>query len=355
MLWLVSLLPGCASSDRFRAGSLPREWQAVRADNAQTVELARLASPTIQNDLIGRGDLLEVRISAGLSGDEELMRTVRVSDDGTVYLSELGQVPLEGLELESAESVIASLCQEKDLYRSPQVTVAMKQPKLNLVTVIGAVKEPKTYSLRSGSSNLLTALVHAGGLADDAGTQVEIMHPGYRDSGQAPAIAGLPPGTPGSDVTLASNEVVIHPTGARSVKVDLVSASRYGNGGYYLPDGSVVTVERRDPLPLHVLGLVNKPDQYDFPIGKELKLLDAVALAGGVSNPLADKVYIIRTRPGQPQPALIEASVRRAKNERGLDNPVLSPGDVVSVEQTPATVAFETIRLIGFGVTGRAF
>ncbi len=113
-------------------------------------------------------------------------------------------------------------------------------------------------------------------------------------------------------------------------------------------------VERRDPKPIHVLGLVKKPDRYEFPVAEDLRLLDAIALASGTNNPLADKVYIIRNTPESEEPTLIEASIKKAKRN-GRADLRLAPGDIVSVEQTPTTSVYEAVRLIGFGVSGRAF
>ncbi|MBX3438296.1 MAG: polysaccharide biosynthesis/export family protein [Planctomycetaceae bacterium] len=350
VLILVGTLSGCASG-RYMAANLPAEWQASPVENAQTLELAKIASPTVQTDRIGRGDVIRVNISTGFKTEDNPEWVVRVSEDGTALLPDMGPVPLEGLELETAEVHIGSLCREKGLYRTPQVTVTMEQPKVNNVMVIGAVNEPNMYELRSGSSGLLDALVKAGGLSEFAGTTVEIRHPGFRDKGKTPRIAAAG----GQDVMHVAHESEAGFQGPQTVQVDLISATQEGRGGYYLPDGSVVNVQRHDPLPIHVAGLVQKAGVFVFPVGKELTLLDAVAEAGGISNPLANKVYIIRSKPGHDEPILIEASLRRAKNNLGLDNPKLIPGDYVSVEQTPGTAVYEALRLVGFGVNGRAF
>ncbi|MEZ6146656.1 MAG: polysaccharide biosynthesis/export family protein [Planctomycetaceae bacterium] len=345
---------GCATN-RVAAAKLPAEWEAELPENAQTLALAKVASPTIQSDMIGRGDVLEINISAGLSTEDDLSRVVRVSDAGTVFLSDLGHVPLEGMELETAEATIGSLCMEHGLYRSPQVTVTMKQPKMNSITVIGAVMEPKTYRLRSGSSDLLSALVAAGGLAENAGIMVEIRHQGFHNQASVPLMSSSSEGTADTCIVQAGYEEQLESNGARSLRINLIAATKNGQGGQHLPDGTIVMVEPRDPEAISVFGLVSKPNEYEYPVGKELRLLDAIALAGGIGNPVANKVYIVRKKPDSEDTILIQASIRKAKNNRGMDNPRLAPGDVVSVEQTPLTAVFEGLRLIGFGVNGRAF
>jgi polysaccharide export outer membrane protein len=345
---LVAAVSGCATG-RYLAAELPPEWQADPTENVRTLDLVKIATPTVQNDVIGPGDVIKVNISAGFDAEDNLEIVARVSPEGNVFIAELGHIQLDGFELVTAEAHIASLCRNKGLYKSPQVTVTMEQPQMNKVTVLGAVNKPKTYELRSGSSSLLDAITSAEGLAEDAGTQVEIRHPGFRNSNSAPRIALAD----GQGVIQASRQTW-EGTGPQTVRIDLVKATQ-GGGGYYLPDGSIVNVERRDPLPVHVAGLVRKPGAYDFPLGTEMTLLDAVAEAGGTSNPLANKVYIIRSKPGEEKPILIEASLRKAKHNLGLDNPPLAPGDYVSVEQTMSTALYEAVRLIGFGVSGTAF
>lgn len=358
---LMAACTGCAKN-KFTARTLPRRFHAMPTTNAKTIDLTRLASATLQNDLINKGDVIEVNISAGLSKDDTIEVVSRVNDRGEASLPHVGDVPLEGLELEEAEAVISTACIERGLFRAPHVTVTMKRPKVNRVTVVGAVEEQGTYELRSGQTDLLAALVAAGGLAEDAGTVVEIRHPGYRNTRRpppAPPIAGDDSSGTGHALT-AHTEA--EPAGAsvqqasgQTLRVDLTSLTNVSQGNRLeLEDGTVIMVERRDPQPIQVLGLVRKPDVYDFPVGKNLRVLDALAMAGGIDSPVANKLYVIRRRPGMPEPAVIELSLSKAKRN-GMENLLLEPGDTVSVEQTPATIVLEAVRMIGIGVSGRLF
>ncbi len=352
LAWLASslLLTGCASSDIIQADNVPQWLQAPTIANAKTLDLSRLATGSYTNDLIDRGDVLEVTINTGLNAKDNITFPVRVSDNGLAALPVVGEVSVQGLELESAEAAIAAACVQRAIYRSPQVTVTMKKQRTNRVMVVGAVKNPSIYNLPRGSSDLLSALVAAGSLADNAGTSVEVRNPPSTPGSQPDRIANGLGGTDNVAQTGHSQPLPAAATkSAQSVRVDLVSATKIGSGAYPLQDGAVVNVERRDPPPVHVLGLVQKPGKYDYPLGTELHLLDAVALASGASNQGANKVFIIRHPPGQPQPTVIEASLRDAKR-RGDMNLKLAPGDVVSVEQTPATMFIDTIHLIRFAI-----
>lgn len=352
---LIICSAGCATG-RYRAAELPAAFQAPPVENAQTVDLSRLASAATSSEFIARGDVLEVTISAGLTKEDNFTTLVRVNDDGYANLHDIGDIPLAGLELQEAEAAIASAGIQRGLYRAPHVTVTMKRQRTNRVTVVGAVKEPGQYDLPRGSSNLLTALVAAGGLSEDAGTNVEIRHPGTRIEIQEPErIAAAKVTAAGHSIgpALGGGGPKIHTTTPRSIQVNLVSAAREGSNGYRIEDGGVVMVEKRDPKAVHVAGLVRQPGKYDFPIGNEFRVLDALALAGWTSTPVANKVFVIRRLPQFPEPQVIQLSIREAKSN-GDANLLLAPGDIISVEQTPATILLETIKMLNFG-TGVSF
>ena len=121
-----------------------------------------------------------------------------------------------------------------------------------------------------------------------------------------------------------------------------------------LTDGTVIWVDKQDPLPLTVVGLVNAAGQFEFPVGQSLSVLDAISLSRGISSPVANKIYVIRKRSGVAEPQLIQVSYSKAKRD-GRENILLQPGDVVSVEQTPATVLLDVLKTANIGITGRAF
>ncbi|MCA9061417.1 MAG: hypothetical protein KDA96_00080, partial [Planctomycetaceae bacterium] len=106
-----------------------------------------------------------------------------------------------------------------------------------------------------------------------------------------------------------------------------------------------------DPPPIYVTGLVYNNGPVEYPVGKTLRVLDAVSLAGGLRNQLADKIYVIRKVAGSDDPAVIQVSHQRAKHH-GEENIVLAPGDVVSIEQTAATVFLDMFQIIRLSISG---
>ena len=355
-LLVVAFVTGCQSTggDKYSFRDMPPELLAAKRENAQTLDLTRLARASANSDVIDRGDVIEVSIAAGLDEKDVVKIPVRVNDAGVATLPEIGQIRLAGLETEAAEAAIVLACIDRQLYRNPNVTVTMKRQRMNRVTVTGAVQEPGTYELPRGRSDLLAAIVAAGNLAKDAGTNIEIRKPVVPGETRSDRIAA----DGQSDINtvgLNDGSSEISSTGAvtgggfQSVRVDLVSAIKSGTESYSIPDGTVINVEKRDPEPLHVMGLVRKPDRYEFPIAEDVRVTDAIALAGGMTTPVADKVFVIRRKANSTDTAVIQVSLRQAKRNSAA-NLRLSPGDVVSAEQTPATVVMEALNIIRFGI-----
>ena len=99
---------------------------------------------------------------------------------------------------------------------------------------------------------------------------------------------------------------------------------------------------------------MNKPDQFKIPRNQDVHVLDAIAMAGGIKSPVADKVYVIRRLKDMPEPAVIQVSIAKAKRD-GNENLRLTSGDLVSVETTPMTHFVDTLTTffrISAGVGG---
>ena len=329
LLCLLWVCQGCASNVML-ARDLPREWNAVAASNAQTIDLSKLASSTIPQDLISHGDVISVDMSLGRTRADDVSVKSQVQDNGQIDLALVGRIPVAGLNMVEAADAIKTAAISRGVYQNPQVTVQMSRAKTNLITVIGAVKEPKIYELRPGNSDLLQAITAAGGLSDEAGTIVELRHAGFKPNqssgdrgggGRAPAVAD---GGPDGVISAGSESEEVSSGSPKTLKVDLASIGSEGVGIPTLSDGMVVFVSRLDPPKLSVDGLVNAPGQFEYPVGENLTILDAVTLAKGLNNPLADKIYIIRKRPGTQEPGLIQVSYRKAKRS-GQENLLLQP------------------------------
>jgi polysaccharide export outer membrane protein len=340
-------MTGCQQANHYYAENsvfgerLPDRLRLSKQANPQEVDLSRLGSVTGTSQTIGVGDVLEVQIAAGLGNADQSTTAARVQEDGTISLPELGEISIAGVEPQAAEALIRAEAVRLELYHNPTVTVSVKHQKMNKVRVLGAVKNEGLYDLPPNASDVVSALAAAGGLAEEAGEKVEVRNPA------SALLSGRSKSGDGSVRSVSSSDSA----GMASYTINLLEAAKSGEGQYRVSDGGVVMVEKRDPAPIFVQGLVKAPNRYEYPIGQDLRLLQAISLAGGMSNQLADKIFVIRQPPGTRVPILIQVSYRKAK--RSDDSNIrLGPGDVVSVEQTPGTVFMEALNIIRFGVTG---
>ncbi|MEA1952677.1 MAG: polysaccharide biosynthesis/export family protein [Planctomycetota bacterium] len=355
----VFSLAGCVGPGHYRAARLPARFMAPPVDNVQQIDLSGLSNYSISNELINRGDVLEVTILTDYARLPTSTMPVRIGEDGIAQIPQIGRVRLAGIELDEAELAIAAAAVERNVFRHPHVTVTMKRRKTNRITVIGAVEQCGVVRLPRNSSSLLSALVAAGGLSDEAGPNVRIRRATMPiGDGPMPPENVSPDGNPrivSVPAQLASYRKAAEQTddGQPEIfNVNLAEAAQQGHDSRLLRDGDVVMVMRHVPKPIHVIGLVNKPDKYELPLNQELRVLDALAMAGDRSMQAADKVLIIRQIEGRKEPIKIDVSVKEAK-ENGAANVRLAPGDIVSVEETPATVVLGTLqRVVRIAVGG---
>lgn len=345
---VLSGAAGCAQN-QYSARSLPCEYQAAQIINPQTLDLSGFAGPAVSSEFVAPGDVLDVSIAGGLNAEEVIELSLRIEDSGAAVLPQIGPIHLAGMSTGEAERNIAAACIQSGVYLRPQVSVTEKRQRMNRITVTGAVEEPGVKELPRGSSYLLEALVVAGGLAEDAGTTVEIRRP--TGDGPSPANPVLKFASANGATAANLGSVVDRGAGAlfHSVSLDLTQAVTQTSAGEYLPDGSVVTVQKLQLPPLQVIGLVKKPGEYDFPVGRPVRLLSAVALAGGTTYNIADRAMVIRPRDDGGAPAVIKVNLQKAKSD-GQENLLLAPGDIVSVEHNVATLFFEAMGLARVGV-----
>ena len=365
---LVALVAtvGCRTAP-YRAAALPEQLRVPPTSNTNEINLANMSGLGSGSSLLGPGDLVAVTIASG--GDEEKVEPVlaRVSQNGNVNVPLIGEVPVAGIEPFEAGERIAAAAVQRDVYRQPAVVLKIEEPAVNRVTVLGAVTKPGVQKLPRGSSDVLSAVAAAGGFSKEAGTKVEVMHqraPSFLAS--TPAANGVVPASYDEqslsqspiapDSGIASNSLpssVSVPT----YRLDLAQANPSRGSDYRVGDGDVVMVLPEKERVIHVTGLVNKPDQFKIPRNQDVHVLDAIAMAGGIKSPVADKVYVIRRMKDMPEPAVIQVSVAEAKRN-GDENLRLMSGDLVTVEATPATYFVDTVSTffnVGLGIGGNVF
>jgi len=452
---------GCASWKRGTVGpaEIPTEVQAQAPAKLKTLQLAALGTPTRSEYQIHPGDLLEVTISDLVGENQFYPLPVRVLDDGSIRLPLTGPVTVAGLTFPEAEQTIFAAYSSQGLLKKPLVTVSLKDTRKVRIFVLGAVNKPGQYELNAGDSDLLSALVAAGGLTNDANPVIEVRRrmqadhnasagrqreraetPLAREATAAPvrravyvdtanatppvvwrpamsspyatiyhppqsalpasveqeagsskvalSLAAMDEATP-DNVWRASYSSAKAPQAAPAdlpveepsrkaaqgwaphvasiaprtsmntnqvIHLDLTneSAKQRLAQGFYLQNGDTITIEDRKTKPIYVVGMVNKPGEYPMPVDRDIRVLEAVGVAGGVDRAsLPNKALIIRQRPDGSGVVTVRIDLDKAKRDNA-ENIRLMQGDTVSVEETPASFARGLLRnaiRFGFGAT----
>ena len=130
-------------------------------------------------------------------------------------------------------------------------------------------------------------------------------------------------------------------TGLDSQQAEARIAQAYQGGGYLIDPQITLTVEELRSRQISVLGQVQEPGR--FPLSSRMTLLDALALAGGVSNTGGSDVYLIREVAGQTR-----------KFEINIDNMLAAPdtrtllelgaGDTIYVPEAPLFYIYGEVR-----------
>lgn len=316
----------------------------------QRVRLGGLATANVATGAIGPEDLVEVTVATGLAGEEPLVHQARVARDGSIETPLIGRVQIAGMEPAKASEQVAATGVQRGVFVRPQVSVAIVEQATHRITVLGAVGEPGVKELPRGGCDVLSAIAAAGGLTDDAGVLVELVR--SRSLGLAEKEAA---GSNADGVQQASFDAPAAPQPPVQAEViNLADPAATASGRLGLGDRDVLVVRPKEQRVVHVTGLVESPSQFELMQEHDLRVLDAIAMAGGTATYIADKVLIVRQIPGRPGPVVIQVSLARAKKD-GAENLILQAGDLVSVESTPATVAlktFESLFRVTMGVGG---
>ena len=218
------------------------------------------ASSNLPAQPAGDGDLLAVTVY----GAPELTRTVRVSSQGTIRLPMLTQ-PMEarGLMPEEIEGLIAERLAAEQILVDPVVTVTLAEIASRPFRVAGSVRRPITFQA-DGRTTLLDALTRAEGLAPDAGPEILVSRP--------------------------SKDGRVALTTRVTVKALLTNADPEAN--LALEGGEDVRVPEIGRV--FVMGNVTKPGGFPMPQASGMTVMQALALAEGLTRFSSKVAYIYR-------------------------------------------------------------
>jgi polysaccharide export outer membrane protein len=238
-------------------------------------------------------DLLEITVYE----EPDLTKIVRVSQDGTITYPLLGNVKAAGLTVKQLEEKLKELL-EADYLVNAQVSVFVKEHAK--ISVLGQVREPKSYELKGGLT-LLGAIALAGGFTDQADPQrVKVIR---REDGQ--------------EKTMLIDTLEITENADRTKDILLK------------PD-DVIIIEEYGRIT--IFGQVVRPGAY--PLKKNLTLLEAIALAGGFTSTAdIDRTRIVRLENGKKRTIRVRVSDITKRGDKSKDI-ILKPNDTIIVPES---------------------
>ena len=116
------------------------------------------------NYILDYGDVIKVQLFGSTAGIKNSSYFADIKRDGTVFLEDIGNVTLAGLNFEQAIDAIKKLYTQS--FIGLDVVITMKETRDINVLITGNVEFPGIYTL-SGNSNILQALNVSGGPSEN--------------------------------------------------------------------------------------------------------------------------------------------------------------------------------------------
>lgn len=292
----------------------------------QSPELARLTGARVtesrNESRIGPDDLLDITVFEAT----EMNRTVRVSTSGEFSFPMLGAVKAAGLTPRRLEFVLEELLR-RSYVKDPHVTVFVRELQSHPVSVVGAVKMPGVFQIREAMP-LLEILSMAQGLSDDAGDAVLITH--SREASQLGAVAAQIQEETGGESALEQ------PKSAASETINLrkLMGASDPTLNVLVHPGDIVKVPHAGIV--YVVGEVHKPGGFVLKNSENISVLQALALAEGLTHTSSVKqARIIRTEAATGARAEIPLNLSKVLSGK-LPDPLLQLDDIVFVPNSLA-------------------
>jgi polysaccharide biosynthesis/export protein len=197
---------------------------------------------------IAEGDLLDIVIF----DTPELSGRFRVNMKGDILLPLAGTLHVAGLNLAEITDAVCQRYKDAKILVAPEVTVFVAEFTRRTITITGEVRTPGVYSI-AAPRTLTDTLAMAGGLNDAASRTVSIVH-------------------------AADPKHIIHVT----LNVGAQTPESIEEGRMEILPGDNIFVARSGVI--YLVGELARPGGYQVEHNNRLTLLEAVALAGGLTR-----------------------------------------------------------------------
>ncbi len=225
---------------------------------AAVVELLLPAAGGSSDYIIGPKDVLEIQVYK----QPDLQQVVRVSEEGRITLSLIGDVRAAGCTSDELTKELTRMY--KEFIYHPQVSVFIKEYYPKDIYVLGEVKKPGLFKI-TGNPTLLDLLSQSGGVSEGGGDTLAIIRKLAKDQDA-------------QTISISLSELLVE--GNRELNVEIM-------------DGDTIYLPKADFF--FVFGEVQKPGSYKLDKDMKINVLKAITLAGGFTRKAAKgKVKITR-------------------------------------------------------------
>ncbi len=216
--------------------------------------------------LIGGNDILNIIVYE----EKDLSRKeIRVSGNGFISFPLLGRLKVDGLTTSHVEYLISQKLATGGYLHDAHVSVMVTQYNSKRFRLLGAVKNPGSYSLK-GPERVIDAISRAGGISS-AGKKCKIIRTENPN-------------------TSKERKIVID--------IDLYALMQEGNRIYdiFMIDKDVLFIPPSESF--FIIGQIKRPSSYSMP-NQGISLVEAISMAGGFTHIAArNRTRIIRIENG---------------------------------------------------------
>jgi polysaccharide export outer membrane protein len=246
---------------------------------------------------VGPKDLLDIKVFEV----PELNLERRVSEDGTINLPLIGELPVSGLTATEVANRLEAVLEAKYVQRA-SVSIQVREFRSKPIAVLGAVRQPGDLAF-SGRWTLLEAISAAGGLTEAHGDTIHVVR--RADTGLT------------DQISIAVDDLILRADPDANIPI-------FAN--------DVINVMAKVDVTVFCVGEIKTPGAQSFQSTDRITVLTAIARAGGLTDRASKKIQVKR-RERDGKEVEFEVDYRRILSGKDADVP-LQGGDVLVVKES---------------------